>query len=191
MQMFYNFLLQERAPRIKSTVFTPEMERHEYRKSCNKTKIKAKPNKLKVPEDTEVYKEPEKITVHPVTRCQIRKIDGKDVVVDRKSEDCNPEKKNPILYSGRLKLLYLVDMGVKIENNNLRFHEQPSQQKKYRKVKFKAAMDAAAKGNSVDDTGEVTLPFRVTILFLRNLFCRALLHMENGVTVNDITTVNL
>ena len=100
--MFYNFLLQERAPRIKSTVFTPEMERHEYRKSCNKTKIKAKPNKLKVPEDTEVYKEPEKITVHPVTRCQIRKIDGKDVVVDRKSEDCNPEKKNPILYSGRL-----------------------------------------------------------------------------------------
>jgi len=73
------------------------------------------------------------------------------------------EKKNPILYAERLKLFYLCDQGVKIENNNLRFHEKKEQQQKYRSINFKQSNDMASKGEKVDHHGrQYTLPSSFT-----------------------------
>jgi hypothetical protein len=40
-----------------------------------------------------------------------------------------------------------------MENNNLRFHEKPEQQKMYRTVEYKAALDMADTGEDVSKKG--------------------------------------
>jgi hypothetical protein len=67
------------------------------------------------------------------------------------------------LYGDRLKLFYLVDQGIKMENNNLRFHEQEKQQKKYRATDFKAACDMAKnKKKAVEGGRQYILPSSFT-----------------------------
>ena len=61
---------------------------------------------------------------------------------------------NARLYAGRLTLQYMVDMAIKIDNNNLRFHELNKQQKKYRKMSYKGLMDALKDGKDLKEVGE-------------------------------------
>ena len=61
---------------------------------------------------------------------------------------------NARLYAGRLTLQYMVDMAIKIDNNNLRFHQTPAQQKKYRNMTYKGLLDAVEKKKNLKDVGQ-------------------------------------
>ena len=135
MKEWYKFMLYERAGRLKPTIFSPEQELHEFNVESNK-KLKDKKFKDRravVKEDDEVYKQTIKmdgkkwkVKVHPESRISYlehgdemkpipRPIDGKETKFREK------EKKSPLLYSGRLKLAWLCDQGLKVENNDLRY----------------------------------------------------------------------
>ena len=93
---------------------------------------KYKDRRAKVKQDDEVYGQTVKmdgkkwkVKVHPKSRILYlehgdemkpipRPIDGKETKFRQK------QKKNPLLYSGRLKLSWLCDQGLKVENNDLR-----------------------------------------------------------------------
>ena len=96
------------------------------------------------------------ICAHPVSRhicCMKLDSSGKETYSPLPFEYRHEEKKNPVLYGERLKLFYLCDQGVKIENNDLRFHEKKEQQEKYNKVVFNTATDMAGKGEACEKHG--------------------------------------
>ena len=111
-QQWYNFMFYERAGFLKDTVFTPEMELHEYNSSCNaKLNKKHKHRQVKIKSDAEVYnktvkigKKRIKLKVHPKSRIPyFTNEDGEDVAIDANRtklprELRTPIKKSPILY---------------------------------------------------------------------------------------------
>ena len=61
---------------------------------------------------------------------------------------------NERLYGGRLTLQYMVDMAIKVDNNNLRFHADNKNQKNYRKMDYKGLLDAMADGKDLKEVGQ-------------------------------------
>ena len=160
MKQFYNFLLQERSGEIKPEFFTPVQELNLYKMRCNKGRKKKDRVPVDDPKKTWVEKvkhEGKEYTIcpHPMSHaiCCMEMVNGKEKYIPLPFKFRKEEKKNPILYGERLKLFYLCDQGVKIDNNNLRFHEKPEQQKKYNQVSFKAGNDMADKGEKVENQG--------------------------------------
>ena len=161
MKQFYNFLLQERAGEIKPKYFTPLQELHQYKRSCNLKRSVATRMPLKA--ENEVWTEKIEhegetyiVCAHPYSRqicCRTKNEAGKTCYHPLPCEYRKEEKKNPVLYGERLKLFYLCDQGVKIENNNLRFHEKKEQQAKYNRVNFKCGEDCAEKGEKIEQHG--------------------------------------
>ena len=149
---WYNFKFFERAGMLKPQVFSPEKSLHEYNKSCE-SKLKNHTNKEKrytcPTNDEEIYKHPVNfngkkydLKVHPHSRIPYILENGemKPIPVNtsgNNSELREPQKKNPILYGDRLKLFYLCDQGLKVDNNNLRNFERPQVQKRLRQMKFR------------------------------------------------------
>ena len=160
MKQFCNFLLQERSGEIKPEFFTPLQELNLYKMRCNKGRKKNERIPLDNPKKVwskKVNHEGKKYTIcpHPFSHaiCCMKMVNGKEKYIPLPFKFRKEEKKNPILYGERLKLFYLCDQGVKIDNNNLRFHEKPEQQKKYNQVSFKAGNDMADKGEKVENQG--------------------------------------
>ena len=161
MNKFYNFLLQERSGEVNLEYLTPAQELDVYIRHRNKgLPVAARhslPAKKKIWNDKlEIEGEDWTIAPHPVSFqlcCQKEDKDGKTKYKPLPPWCRREEKKNPILYGERLKLFYLCDQGVKIENNNLRFHENEKQQKKYNTVDFKMSNDMADRGEVVQGQG--------------------------------------
>ena len=126
-QQWYNFMFFERAGFLKDSVFTPEMELHEYNYACNaKLNQNHKHRQVKIKSDAEVYNKTVKIgnkrvklKVHPVSRIPyFTNDDGEDVGIDANhtkipSELRTPIKKSPILYqiiSMRIQSLTLIEL---------------------------------------------------------------------------------
>ena len=57
------------------------------------------------------------------------------------------------LYFGRLTLEYICDQGIKIDNNNLNFHDSLEQQQKYRTSTYKGFSELVEKDGNVEDIG--------------------------------------
>jgi len=162
MKTFYNFILQERSGGVKTMHKGPHHDLYEYKHRENKKKKKSDRDDLP-PLDSMWKGEVNwkgfqwKVRPHDVSRVltlERKNEKGKIIRIPFPKELRLPEKKNPILYGGRLKLFYLCDQGVKIENNNLRFHEQDDQQKKYCTTNFKLAMDHAETKTPVENVGK-------------------------------------
>ena len=124
MKMFYNFILQERSGELKTIHKGPKQDQYEQKVLRNKKKKKSEREDLppieSVWNSTLNWKGFEwTIRPHPTSRClSLERRNEKDKIVRIAfpNELRQPEKKNPILYGGRLKLFYLCDQGVKIEN---------------------------------------------------------------------------
>ena len=105
-------------------------------------KKKKDPRYTPLPPDSEVYKNKVKIGdktfklhVHPKSRVPYIIENGVEKTIDPtlnndENELRYPDKKNPILYGGRLKLYWLCDQGLKRDNNSLRWEQTPQMQKK-------------------------------------------------------------
>ena len=117
------------------------------------------PHKVKVDgrEDVEVF-------VHPKSRIPYTIEDGKKIPIPL-NVDGDPnalrqkQKKNPILYGGRLKLFYFCDQGLKIDNNDLRIYSTPKLQKDIRRVKFREAERLRHNNQEVEKEGQ---PLKLT-----------------------------
>ena len=171
MRDFYNFLYQERAGPLKKHVMTPKRERHQYKQSCN-LKIKDKDKKLPVLDDEVVFRKKVKINdkkypirVHPRSRVPYYVGDNDEMIPFSQNPDGSEtnfrekEKKNPLLYGGRLTLFHMLDMGMKVENNDLNWYRSPEMQKKSRKMEFRQATKLARSEKEIEDEGEpVMLP---------------------------------
>ena len=171
MAEFYSFMLYERSGRLKKKILTPERELHEYNTSVNKklqrNSSQNKERFRKVKTDEAIYrdkitieKKKKSLGVSSFSRVQYLREDDSRIPFPRsvegeETEYREKEKKNPIVYGGRLKLFYLCDQGIKMENNILRWHAKAESQKKYRRIKYKVAADMVDKGEAVDGHGKV------------------------------------
>ena len=164
MREWYNFMLQERAGFIKPKIFTPKQELHEYHVSCN-SKLD-KDNKVKTMTDKTVYKDEIiyggkkfKLQVHPHSRIPFIIENGVEVPIEpNRNNDPDslrePEKKNPILYGERLKLFWLCDQGLKVDNNDVRFKGSEIIQKKMRQIDLKTQKKLKKNQKVVDEEGD-------------------------------------
>ena len=162
MKEFYNFILQERGGSLKSNHKGPQHDLHEYKSFRNKKKKVAQRQNLPTDNamwNTKVNWDGYVWTIKPQQTSRVimlQRLDenGKSISIPFPKELRQKEKKNPILYGGRLKLFYLCDQGVKIENNDLRWHERKESQKKYCSVSFKQSMDHAVTGEPMNEVGK-------------------------------------
>ena len=164
MREWYNFLLQERAGFIKRQVFTPKQELHQYHFECNK-KLK-KEDRVKILTDNHVFKDEIKfgnktfkLQVHPESRVPFIIENGIEKAIDpNRNNDPDslrePEKKNPILYGERLKLFWLCDQGLKVDNNDVRYKGKEIIQKKMRQVDLKTQRKLKKNNQDVNEEGD-------------------------------------
>ena len=168
-RQWYNFMLYERAGRLKKNVMEPKKELYEFRVSSNMKlkKLNQKSRMVKTQTDEEVYKksikvgkEKYKIKVHPKSRIQyILTKDGSMKPIDNPLDGDetalrDKKKKNPILYGGRLKLYWLCDQGLKRDNNSLRWEQTPQMQKQRRRMRFRNLKKMYNENQPVDEEGE-------------------------------------
>ena len=134
MRQWYNFMMYERAGFIKQNVYTPQMELYEYNVGCEykKKKPTKKETKERMKVDQKLYGKTIKLNgrkfkfqVHPKSRIPYVVENGEIKTIPKNDQENQikaireKEKKNPIAYGGRLKLYYLCDQGLKIDNNEL------------------------------------------------------------------------